>query len=303
MTTLSENRILHQTCPVCDSTDIHPALTPSDHTVSGESFEVWHCQNCSFRFTQNIPVANEIGSYYQSEDYISHSNTRKGIVNQLYQIVREITLRGKRNLIQNLSGKKNGRILDIGCGTGEFLGKMKNSGWETLGLEPDEGARNLASQNHGLTVFPSAQLFALENGTYDVITLWHVLEHVHELKPYIQKIHALLKTDGLLIIAVPNYQSFDAEKYGNFWAAYDVPRHLYHFSPGSMKQLLKTQQFFIREMRRMPFDAFYVSLLSEKYISGKMNLFSAFITGLRSYIRNLRSVEKGSSVLYVVGKR
>ncbi|MEZ4771714.1 MAG: class I SAM-dependent methyltransferase [Bacteroidia bacterium] len=303
MTTISQNRITYQTCPVCASPKIHLVFSPKDHTVSGEPFQVWHCDQCSFRFTQDIPVPEEIGSYYKSEDYISHSNTNKGIVNRLYQMVREITLKGKRNLITQSSGKNSGKILDIGCGTGEFLGKMKNSGWETLGLEPDEGAASLAKKNHGLSVLPSDQLFSLENGAYDVITMWHVLEHVHELKAYLQKIQLLLKPNGLLIIAVPNYQSLDAEKYGEFWAAYDVPRHLYHFSPGSMKFLLEEQQFQLMEMKRMPFDAFYVSLLSEKYISGKTRLFAAFFTGLRSYLRNLQKVETGSSVLYVVRKK
>ncbi|MEZ4829163.1 MAG: class I SAM-dependent methyltransferase [Bacteroidia bacterium] len=303
MTTTTSNRIVYKVCPVCNSGQIHQVLSPKDHTVSGEIFSIWHCENCSLRFTQEIPEASEIGRYYQSEDYISHSNTNKGIVNRLYQIVREYTLSGKRKLIHRQSAKTRGSILDIGCGTGEFLATMKSSGWETLGLEPDSGAAGLAQKNHGISVFPSDHLFNLNENAFDVITMWHVLEHVHALNAYLQKIHSILKSDGLLIIAVPNYQSADADKYKDFWAAYDVPRHLYHFSPQSMKRLLTDQGFELSGMKRMPFDAFYVSLLSEKYISGKPRLFRAFFAGLQSWFQNLRSVERGSSVLYLVRKK
>lgn len=288
-------------CPICNSSDIQVVLSAKDHTVSGESFEVWHCQECQLRFTQNIPVESEIGSYYQSEEYISHSNTSKGIVNRLYQWVRDYTLIKKRQLVQKVSGRKSGKILDIGCGTGEFLNTMKSSGWETLGLEPDPGARAQAQTNYGLNVEETENLFKLTD-RYHVISMWHVLEHVHRLHENIDQIFSLLEEDGVLLIAVPNYRSLDAEKYQEYWAAYDVPRHLYHFSTTAMDRLLSDHRFEIDSIKKMPFDAFYVSLLSEKYQHGRLRLIAGFWNGLRSFLRSLNHSDQCSSILYVIRK-
>ena len=300
-----ENKIsaklhVYKCCPVCSSTKIAPILAAEDYTVSHEEFEIWECANCSLRFIQNIPVETEIGKYYQSEEYISHSNTNKGLINRLYQVVRGITLQQKKNLVQRLSGKRSGMILDIGCGTGEFLGTMKSAGWQTKGLEPDDGARQQAISNFALSVDSPDQLFSLEGGSYDVVSMWHVLEHVHQLKENVAQIRKLLKADGTLIIAVPNYQSKDAEHYGKQWAAYDVPRHLYHFSPQAMDELMSANGFAVKDHRRMPFDAFYVSMLSEQYRHGKLRLVSAFFSGLSSWWHNLFHKKRGSSIIYVI---
>ncbi|MEM6343186.1 MAG: class I SAM-dependent methyltransferase [Bacteroidota bacterium] len=288
-------------CPACRSDKIFFVLSAKDYTVSQEKFEVWHCQNCQLRFTQHIPGENEIGKYYQSEEYISHSNTSKGLINTLYQWVRNYTLGQKRKLIEKLSGRKSGALLDIGCGTGEFLGTMKTAGWQTLGLEPDEGARAQA-KSQGVEVRETEQLFSLEADRYDVITMWHVLEHVHRLHEYLEKIYSLLKKDGLLIIAVPNYSSRDAEHYQAEWAAYDVPRHLYHFHPESMRNLIEQHGFSLEKMQHMPFDGFYVSLLSEKYRHGKSRLVPAFLQGLRSFLKSSGNSATGSSVMYMIRK-
>ncbi|MEM7372216.1 MAG: class I SAM-dependent methyltransferase [Bacteroidota bacterium] len=270
--------------------------------MSGEIFQVWHCNDCELRFTQEIPIEEEIGQYYQSEEYISHSNTSKGIVNRLYQLVRDYTLIQKRKLVQHLAGSKTGKILDIGCGTGEFLGTMKQAGWNALGLEPDPGAREQANKNFGLTVEPSDHLFAISD-SYDVISMWHVLEHVHQLHENIDQIYSLLKEDGVLLIAVPNYQSLDAGYYQEFWAAYDVPRHLYHFSSKAMSSLMEAHQFQVSTIRKMPFDSFYVSLLSEKYKHGKLRLLAGFWIGLRSFLKAFRQADRCSSILYVIRKQ
>ena len=301
-TTATSTRVTYAACPVCHSESIAPVLTASDHTVSGESFEVWHCNSCQLRFTQQAPDETAIGSYYQSEEYISHSNTRKGLVNRLYQWVRDFTLVQKRKLIRKVSGMQTGALLDIGCGTGEFLNTMKQAGWTSLGLEPDPGARQQAIEHFQLDVHPSDHLFQLAAKQWDVITMWHVLEHVHRLHPYLDKIYELLKPGGKLIIAVPNYQSLDAAKYESAWAAYDVPRHLYHFSPEAMQRLLSDHGFQWSTLKTMPFDAFYVSLLSEKYIHGKLRLIPGFLTGLRSYLASLRQPARCSSVMYIVQK-
>ncbi|MEL6255831.1 MAG: class I SAM-dependent methyltransferase [Bacteroidota bacterium] len=299
---LSRSRISYSVCPICRSSEISEVLNAKDYTVSKENFSIWHCSNCQGRFTQEIPDQNSIGPYYQSEEYISHSNTDKGLINTLYQWVRNYTLVKKRKLITKLSKKSGGNILDIGCGTGEFLGAMKEAGWKVQGLEPDPGARKQAQKNQAISVSPSEELFNLKDGDYDVISMWHVLEHVHQLHEYFEKIRALLKPGGLLIIAVPNYQSLDAKVYGEHWAAYDVPRHLYHFSARSMKELFKFHQIEFEQIKPMPFDAFYVSLLSEKYRHGNVRLIPAGITGLRSFLKSSFQTDTCSSILYV-GKK
>ncbi|MCI4669317.1 MAG: class I SAM-dependent methyltransferase [Bacteroidia bacterium] len=274
-----------------------------DYTLSDETFEVLKCDNCGGRFTQNIPVESEIGKYYQSEEYISHTDTSKGLVNSLYQIVRNYTLGTKRKLVEKSSKKDKGSILDIGCGTGDFLKAMKDSGWETLGLEPDDRARKVALSKNGIKSEFSTHLFEIQAASFDVVSMWHVLEHVHELHKYLDTIFKILKDDGVLIIAVPNYQSSDAHHYKDKWAAYDVPRHLYHFSPESMDKLLDSHDFQIFSEKHMPFDSFYVSMLSEKYKTGSTRLVPAFMNGAKSFVNALNKPEKCSSVLYLARKK
>ena len=302
-TSTKKGNITYTTCPSCNSSEISKVLSAKDYTVSSEQFEVWHCANCEVRFTQHIPVEEEVGAYYQSEEYISHSNTSKGLVNRLYQTVRNITLKQKRDWVQKVSGRSSGKILDIGCGTGEFLSTMKETGWTTLGLEPDEGARTQAQKNYGLEVQEQDHLFNLPQASYDVISMWHVLEHVHRLHPYLDQIQEVLQPEGRLIIAVPNYQSKDADIYQEYWAAYDVPRHLYHFSPKGMKMLLESHGFELVEKKLMPFDSFYVSMLSEKYKHGASRLLQAFMSGLKSWMEARRNVDRSSSVIYLAKKK
>ncbi|SFE86229.1 Methyltransferase domain-containing protein [Chitinophaga sp. CF118] len=290
--------IYHNTCPICGSNNIHKVLTAKDYTVSLESFDIFHCGHCSGRFTQNVPGSQEIGRYYQSAEYISHSETRKGLINRLYHSVRKITLRSKQNWVKAGTGLKQGSLLDIGCGTGAFLHYMKQAGWEITGLEPDDNARQNAKTLYNIEPLPSSELFKLPTQQYDAITMWHVLEHVHGLNEYLQQIRILLKPEGTLLIAVPNYTSPDAEHYGAFWAAYDVPRHLYHFSPNSMEQLLKQHKIRIVKKHPMVFDGFYVSLLSEKYKTGRSRLIPGFLHGLASYRKGLKDVDRCSSVVY-----
>lgn len=296
-------RRIYQVCPICFSKEIYSDLSIKDFTVSHEKFEVFACKNCGGKFTQNIPTENEIGKYYQSEDYISHTDTQKGLINSLYQFVRNYTLSAKKNLVEKETGKKSGSILDIGCGTGAFLKTMKDASWESMGLEPDERARKIALEKNGIeTAFPT-HLFELEELSFDVVSMWHVLEHVHELHAYLEKIYSILKNDGLLLIAVPNFESSDAEHYQANWAAYDVPRHLYHFSPNSMKALLQQHKLEIVSQKHMPFDSFYVSMLSEKYAHDKSRLIAAFLQGGLSFMNALSKPEKCSSVMYLVRKQ
>ncbi|TCJ19648.1 class I SAM-dependent methyltransferase [Flaviaesturariibacter flavus] len=287
-------------CPVCNSSNIHPLLTATDHTVSRNQFVIWQCDDCSLRFTQDVPDAAHIGPYYKSEDYISHTDTKEGLVNRIYQQVRRHTLQQKVKLAMRVSGKQRGRALDVGCGTGAFLAALKEAGWVVTGLEPDPDARKIAAARAGLEVLPAEALYELPHASFDVITLWHVLEHVHELQRYMQQLRALLAPGGKLIIAVPNYTSGDAQTYGAFWAAYDVPRHLYHFSPRSMKTLAERNGLRLVDQKPMWFDSVYISLLSSRYRHGQTNWIGAPMAGLRSNFKAFFNPERCSSLTYVL---
>jgi 2-polyprenyl-3-methyl-5-hydroxy-6-metoxy-1,4-benzoquinol methylase len=296
------NRIHFDTCPVCGDADIMFAFNTKDNTVSKEEFAVWHCNKCTLRFTQDVPDAAAIAPYYQSEDYISHSNTGKGIINRIYQAVRKKTLVSKRKLVERITGIKKGSFLDIGCGTGSFVNEMQQAEWRVTGLEPDKGAREMAVKLYGLEIREAKEFYNLPVNSYDAITLWHVLEHVHDLHGYIKQLKTLLKDNGKLFIAVPNYTSFDATEYGSYWAAYDVPRHLYHFSPKAMQELMAMYGLKIITYKPMWYDSVYVSLLSSRYKNTKANFPGAVWTGFISNLKALFDVKKCSSVIYIISK-
>lgn len=287
---------------MCGDVSINYAFTATDHTVSLEEYQVWRCNHCQGLFTQDIPGEHEIGKYYNSENYISHSDTREGWMNSLYHNVRNITLNGKKSLIEKETGIAAGAILDVGCGTGAFLNKMNKGGWQVTGLEPDAGARNIAFDLYNLNIQPSGNLYNLAAEKYDAITLWHVLEHVHDIHGHLQQLVRLMKNDGKLFIAVPNYTSSDAKQYKEMWAAFDVPRHLYHFSPHSMNLLLNKHGLKIREMKPMWFDSFYVSMLSEKNQHRPGNILSAFAAGIKSNLHAFANNANCSSLIYIATK-
>jgi len=292
--------ILYDACPCCGGKNIKKLFSAKDYTVSNEQFEIWECNNCTLRFTQDIPGTEQIGKYYQSENYVSHSDTNEGFTNNLYHRVRKRTLLQKRKMVENITGKNNGNILDLGCGTGAFLNVMKKANWKITGLEPDETARGKAQELYGLHLDNAEKFYGLPAESFDAITMWHVLEHVHELHEYINQLRRLLKPKGKLFIAVPNYTCYDEKVYKEFWAAYDVPRHLYHFSPASMKKLLLLHGLAIERIKPMWYDSFYVSMLSEKYKTGKSHPVKAFVTGGISNSKALFNTEKCSSVIYAV---
>lgn len=295
--------ITYQTCPCCGNANIYPVLEAEDYTVSHEHFSIWECGACTNRFTQQVPAPAAIGKYYQSAEYVSHSETRKGLINRLYHMVRNYTLQSKRKLVQSVSGKQTGVLLDVGAGTGAFAAVMKEAGWQVTGLEPDDIARANALSHHQLTLQTLDDLYHLPDAHFDVITLWHVLEHVHDLHGYLDTFHRILQPGGTLLIAVPNYTSYDAQQYGAQWAAYDVPRHLYHFSPAGMRLLMQNHHFTITSYEPMWFDSYYVSMLSERYRTGKNNLTSAVLKGFRSNQKAVSSYENCSSVIYIIQKK
>ncbi len=284
-------------CPICDSDNLHDKYHIRDHFLSDEMFFLTKCNHCDFLFTNPRPEKSQLGKYYQSEDYFSHSKKKKGLITFLYDSIKKYSLRKKYNLI---SGYKNrGHILDIGCATGEFLNHFKNHAWETKGIEPAEEPRNFAINNFHLDVKPEELLNELAEDSFDVISMWHVLEHVPDLNERMQQISRLLKKNGLLVIALPNYQSWDGQHYQNYWAGYDVPRHLYHFSEKTITALLDKYNFSMIKKVPMKFDSFYVSLLSEKYKSGKLKYSSAFLNGLKSNMHAKKHGNNFSSLIYL----
>ncbi len=299
LTDLMENHIHYNICPICNTENIRQVLSAKDHTVSGETFQILECSSCGLRFTQDVPAAAAIAPYYRSENYISHSNTSKGFINRMYQSVRKKTLKQKRRLVQRITGLQTGSLLDLGSGTGAFVHEMKQAGWQVTGLEPDADARQTAKELFGVGLNDTNQFYDLPSSVFDAITMWHVLEHVHDLHGYMEKLSLLLKDNGRLFIAVPNYTSKDAGIYKEFWAAYDVPRHLYHFSPASMQALLQKHGMKIIAQHPMWYDSFYISMLSSKYRHGKTNFFVSFFNGFRSNLKAWGNVKRCSSVIYI----
>jgi len=283
-------------CPSCASKTLVPYLQAKDWLVTKETFTLVLCPACDLVFTNPRPDENQIGKYYQSEEYVSHTNKSAGLIGILYQQVRAHTLNKKLALITKLNNGE-GTLLDVGCATGHFLEICKKAGWQVQGTEPDAGARQVAIQK-GLPVAETIEELQTQ-GSFTVVTLWHVLEHMHTLRASLQKIAALLAPEGTLIIAVPNRRSADAMHYGADWAAYDVPRHLSHFSQAALSRLAAQEGLAVVGTRPMVFDAFYVAMLSEKNRGG--SLLSALQQGVASNAK-ARNTGEYSSLMYILKK-
>lgn len=292
----------HKNCPVCTSAEIRPKLTCIDHFKSREPFPLWSCSICGFTFTQDHPDEAEIAKYYESEDYISHSDSSKGLVNKIYRLVRKRMLRKKRSIINEETGVEKGTILDIGSGTGHFAATMKNSGWTAMGIEINEKARIESAGKFGLDLISPENISALEAASFDCITLWHVLEHFNDLHSYIYQINRLLKPAGTCIIALPNISSYDADHFGLYWAAYDVPRHLWHFNPDTFGFLFESRGFKMVNIRTLPLDVFYISILSERYKGNSLALITGMLKGSYFAFRTLFNKRKSSSLIYILKK-
>ena len=275
-------------------------LTCKDYTVSNKSFDLLYNKSLDLLETFPQPSVKELPYFYKSEAYISHTDSKKSFSDKLYQLVKTFTLKNKLKLVNSFNTKEKS-ILDVGCGTGEFLLTCKKNGWNISGVEPSKNAKKLANAK----LFKSdtskivENIEVLSNQQFDVITLWHVLEHVPNATEYISKLKMLLKPSGVLIVAVPNFKSFDALYYKKYWAAFDVPRHLWHFSKEAIHQLFSIYNFKVVKILPMYFDSFYVSLLSEKNKTGNSNLMKAFFVGLLSNLKAIRSKEY-SSLIYIL---
>lgn len=288
-----------EACPICKNKLNKPYLKCVDYSVSKDTFQLVQCTECTFTFTNPRPNQNQIVRYYQSADYISHSDTNKGIINKLYHVVRKKTLAEKLNLINRIHDK--GHLLDVGCGTGAFLQICKKAGWIAKGSEPDKGAREVAESKLNINIEVDI-LTAYREEKFDVITLWHVLEHVHQLNKTIEKIISLMSNTAKLVIAVPNINSHDATYFKNFWAAYDTPRHLYHFSQKTLETLMSKHGIKLDEIIPMKFDAYYISLLSTKNKYNKINFVEAIQEGYKSNTWAENNNNNYSSLTYVFSK-
>lgn len=266
-----------------------------DHSVSKESFRLYHDEELDLLVTEPKPSIDVLGKYYESEDYISHTDSKRTLFEKVYHLVKSFSINQKLSFLEKVYPAK-GVLLDIGAGTGEFLAKATKINWKVLGYEPDFAARTIAV---GKGIKLTESLATLENNSVDVITMWHVLEHVYDYDAQIIELKRILKNDGVIIIAVPNFKSYDANHYKKAWAAFDAPRHLWHFSKTAIKKIFANHQIDLIDVRPMYFDSFYVSLLSEKYKNGKMNVIKAIGVGLLSNIKGMRSGEF-SSHIYVL---
>ncbi len=265
-----------------------------DYSVSKEIFELHHNPEYDLLITFPKPSLEKLPSYYESEDYISHTDGKRSLFERMYHLIKNIALKNKVKLINAKSEK--GTLLDIGAGTGDFLVAAKKEGWQATGIEPNAKAKAIAVKKE---VDFANELSDLESHSFDVITMWHVLEHVPNLDEYLLELKRLLKPTGTILIAVPNFKSFDANYYGKFWAAYDVPRHIWHFSKTAIQKLFSEKEMKLKEVLPMKFDSFYVSLLSEKYKTGKMNFVKAFFVGLKSN-QSGKQTKEYSSHIYVI---
>jgi ubiquinone/menaquinone biosynthesis C-methylase UbiE len=292
----------HDVCPLCSSEKISLQVVCTDHFISKKEFTIFKCSECDFSFTQDYPDETEIARYYESESYISHSDTSKGFSNKLYRIARSVMLTKKKRLIKKFTGLNKGTILDIGSGTGHFAFAMMKEGWVSKGLEINEKARNFSMSHFGLDIFTPDKLPVFETNSFDCITLWHVLEHFHDPLNYILEIYRILKPGAICVIALPNCSSYDAKHYKRFWAAWDLPRHLWHYNPATFRLFSGKTGFLLKELGVLPLDVFYISQMSEKYKGSSLPFLRGILKALIFAFLSVFHKSRSSSVIYVLRK-
>lgn len=290
---------MNHKCPWCNSENTEQFLQLKDYFLTQEDFEIYKCKECELMFTFPFPTPSEIGKYYDTENYLSHNEYKKGLFAKAYSIVKKFNMKYKYEKACN--GIRRGKILDIGCGVGDFLAKAKDEGWKIKGIELDLDARNQAEKKLKTIILPPERISELEDNYYDVVTMWHVLEHVSDLKEEISQLERLVKPGGRLVIAVPNHQSYDAKHYKDKWGAYEVPRHLYHFSQDAIANIFKDSQFKLEKIERMSWDSYYVSILSEIYCKSICSILKGIIIGWKSN-RKAKKTGQWSSLMYVFVK-
>lgn len=275
------------TCPWCGKQTNHSYLQVRDYFLSQEKFEIMECDACGLLFTVPRPDPDVIGKYYQSDEYYSHQQNKKGFIPRLYEAVKSVNLQYKAKLA--IDGLASGRLLDIGCGVGDFLVQVQKKGWNVMGIEPSVDAKQIAHQRLGWCPLDPSESSTLPDCSFDVITMWHVLEHVDDLKTQLSELNRLLKPGGLLIIALPNFQSFDCQYYKDKWAAWDVPRHLNHFSLATIRSIVTTNGMKFVDSQKLKWDAYYISYMSERFLHHSLPLLRGAMVGLKSNAKARRS--------------
>jgi len=288
-------------CPICSSGKTNEFICTEDFFLTGEKFELHKCAECGLISTANPPKEGESGRYYESPEYISHNDQSKGLISFAYMLVRDFMLFRKMRMIKSVSGLKTGSVLDIGSGTGHFLSVMRSAGWEVKGIEINQKARDYSKRALNLDVISPSEMESIPSATFDCVTLWHVLEHFYDPLSYMEEVNRVLKPGGLCVIALPNSDSYDAQHYGKYWAAYDVPRHLWHFTPTTFGLFAKKLGLNILSVKKLPFDVFYISILSEKYKKGGAPLFFGLLLGKWYWIKCLFNKNRCSSLVYFLG--
>jgi SAM-dependent methyltransferase len=290
-----------ENCLVCGHNKFKTLFSCKDFVATGEDFQLQYCESCTFLFTNPRPSISEIGKYYQSDQYISHAGEKKGLIYKVYDIVRDFSIKQKLDLIKKYH--KTGKLMDLGCGLGYFLNGVKlDKTFDGLGVDISDDAVEYVKNTFGINVENESELDNLDKHTFDIITQWHVLEHVHYLNERMQQLHHLLKQDGTMFIAVPNSKSKDAEIYKEYWDGYDVPRHLYHFNQKSFSLLIEKHGFEIVEIKPMWFDAPYICMRSEVHLKNRFPFINGAINGIKSTAAALSAGEH-STLLFVVKKK
>jgi len=283
-------------CPSCKHSIFDNLHIAKDHLVSGESFAIVQCQMCHLLFTNPRPSDSRLPHYYESDDYVSHKDNKNSLLDFVYRVVRQVTLRQKLKSIKKYH--TSGSLLDFGAGTGAFLQKA-GADFDVIGVEPSSNAVDHAPVSIKTRIYENLSSYKSEQ-KFDVVTMWHVLEHLPNLGASFREIKDRLSKKGHLFIAVPNPNSWDSNYYGTHWAGYDVPRHLYHFSKKAMDTFLKPYGLRILETKPMTFDAYYVSMLSERHLNNPYSFMRGLYIGYRSN-KSAHTSRQYSSLLYVIG--
>ena len=291
---------MNNKCPWCGSDKAQINLWLKDDFLSKEDFHICECLNCGLLYTMPRPNKEKIGEYYKSEEYYSHQENKKGFIPKLYEKVKKVNLKHKYELATN--GLTTGKLLDIGCGVGDFLHTAEAHGWQCTGVEPSEEAKAIARQRTQAKLMSSEDQEQLPDASFDVITMWHVLEHVDDLRWQVTQLQRLIKPNGRIVIALPNYKSYDGQFYKEHWAAYDVPRHLSHFNRTTLAKILKTNDLKLVKTDKLKWDAYYISYMSEQYKIHKLPLVRGVYRGWLSNLKARRSGE-WSSVVYIFEKK
>jgi len=290
-------------CPECRSTDVTCLLSAKDHLVSGEIYMINRCRKCGLAFTVNPPPEDEIGRYYVSDEYISHSDKKRNLTDLFYHLARSLMLGRKQRLATKVTGKRAGTLVDIGSGTGYFASFMQRRGWVVTGIELNEQAREYSRNKFAIKVVSPSEITNIPDRSADCITLWHVLEHLYEPGRWMNDITRILKDDGKCIIALPNLDSADARWFGDRWAALDVPRHLWHFSPDALINFVENHGFTCNRVLPLPLDLFYISALSFKNAGSRPALLRGLMTGILLKTGSLLRKKRASPLIYVISKQ